>query len=142
MKIDNSKIYLATLNQAINCKGHDTDFDYATFDTKVLDKDQIVIQVAEEVFVPLVYIRNLLDMLTIKLAMKFGLSSKSDKFLSNRPNLETQDFCFLSDIRKLDMSVEKVPLEKLKKYQRVLDYNTNWVDNHYVEPSNIIDVEE
>ena len=121
MKLDKSKIYLATLNQAKNYTGYDTDFENPKYETVELYKDQIVVQIAEDLYVPVFYINNLLSMLTLKLSLKFDSVEKNDKLISTRPNGYSKSLYFLSDVRKLKYGNDKISLSQLKQMQRDYD---------------------
>lgn len=139
MKFKNKNIYIADLNKAKHYRGRDTDFEYATYDTDLVLKDCIIINVASDLYVPLVYFNNLLSYLSIKLAIKTGKYESEDRFVSKRPNANTKELYFLTDIRKLNFGKEKVSLKELKSAQHDIDYG-NEIPN-YLETTNITNID-
>ena len=122
MTFKNKSIYVADLNQAKNYRGKDTDFEYAKYDTDLVLKDCIVIKVANDLYVPLLYFKNFLSKIIIQFSLKFERYEVEDKFISTRPNANTKELYFLTNIRKLNYTDERVSLETLKQSQKELDY--------------------
>ena len=121
MNFNPNKIYVADINKATNYRGRDTDFEYATYNSKLTIKDCLVIKVGEDLYVPYFYFNGLLNRLSILFALRTGKFEQSDKFMSKRPNANTKELYFLSNIRKLTLKKSKISKSELNAIQYSYD---------------------